>query len=171
MSAEVDSLSQENINKLHLNGIYRCSPVVEWLPIWKRQSPYWCVNWTFKVIKMDSDSYYMRDTYWSTGYSFTVKLTDENFDKFEYLFDINEVQRVYNYEEFLKYPEEDRWNVALNSGGINYRQYIVRRGTKKIKEVVIEGIEEKIKSLKSQLESQERILDGILNGELDYNYY
>lgn len=34
------ALSQKNIEKLRMNGIYRCDPVLEWLPSYKRNNPY-----------------------------------------------------------------------------------------------------------------------------------
>ena len=162
-------LSQENINKLHLNGIYRCDPVLSWLPSYKRDNPYWCRNWTFKIRK--SNKYYMYDTYWSTGDEYPVELTDENFDKFEYLFDLDDIKYVYDYSSWLEYPEEDRWCVGLDSGGMNHPKYVVRKGAKKIKERVVERMKREIDILKSELSSKERRLEGIISGDIDWNYY
>ena len=162
-------LSQENINKLHMNGIYRCDPVLEWLPSYKRDNPYWCRNWTFKVIERNG-KYFMYDTYW-TGDDYSVKLTNENFDKFEYLFDLNDIQYVNSYKNWLEYPEEDRWRVPLDSGGINYAKYVVRRGVKKVKERVVERMQRDIDYLKYDLAHKERILAGILDGSIDWNKY
>ena len=163
-------LSQENIDKLHMNGIYRCDPVLSWLPSYKQDNPYWCRNWTFQVRKRDG-KYYMYDTYWSAGDDYPVKLTDDNFDKFEYLFDLNDIQYVNSYENWLEYPEEDRWRVPLDSGGINYAKYVVRRGVKKVKERVVERMQRDIDYLKYDLAHKERILAGILDGSIDWNKY
>ena len=163
-------LSQENLDKLHINGIYRCDPVLSWLPSYKRDDPYWCRNWTFKVHRY-KDKYYMSDTYWSTGDDCSIELTDENFDRFEYLFDIDQVRYVNDYSTWLEYPEEDRWCVGLDSGGMTMKKYVVRLGAKKIKERVIERMKREINFLKSELSSKERRLEGIINGELDYNYW
>ena len=163
-------LSQENIDKLHMNGIYRCEPVLEWLPSYKRDTPYWCRNWTFKV-KEYKGKYAMYDTYWATGDDYPVELTDENFDKFEHLFDLTEVRFVNNYEDWLEYPDEDRWRVPLDSGGIDHPKYIVRCSAKKIKERVIERLQRDIDYLKQELEYKERILKGIINGTANWDLY
>ena len=162
-------LSQENIDKLHMNGIYRCEPVLSWLPSYKRKDPYWCRNWTFRVRK--SNKYYMYDTYWSTGDEYPIELTDENFDKFEYLFDLDDVRYINSYEDWLEYPDEDKWRVALDSGGIRYPKYVVRRDAKKVKERVVERMQRDIEYLKSDLAQKERILAGIIDGSIDYNFY
>ena len=162
-------LSQENINKLHMNGIYRCDPVLEWLPSYKRDTPYWCKNWTFKVQEYNG-KYTMHDTYWTSGDP-PVELTDENFDKFEYLFDLNDIRYINSYENWLEYPEEDRWRIPLDSGGTDYAKYVVRRGSKKIKERVIERMQNDINYLEQDLAHKKRTLEGIVNGSIDWNYY
>lgn len=162
-------LSQENIDKLHMNGIYRCEPVLSWLPSYKREDPYWCRNWTFRVRK--SNKYYMYDTYWSTGDEYPIELTDENFDKFEYLFDLDDVRYINSYENWLEYPDEDKWKVGLDSGGIRYPKYVVRRDAKKVKERVVERMQCDIEYLKSDLAQKERLLAGIVDGSIDYNFY
>lgn len=163
-------LSQENIDKLHINdGIYICEPVLSWLPAYKRDTPYWCRNWTFRV-RQYKDKYLMCDTYWSTGDDHPIELTNENFDKFQYLFDLGDI-RYTDYQNWLEYDEQDRWHVALDSGGKNYAKYVVRRGAKKIKERVIQRMTEDINYLKQDLAHKERILTGIIDGTIDYSYY
>ena len=159
-------LSQENIDKLHEKGVYRCEPVPEWLPSWKRDDPYWCRNWTFRIHRY-KDKYYLHDTYWSTGDEHPIELTDKIFEKLEYLFDFDTVRFVNDYSRWLEYPEEDRWHVGLDSGG---DKYIVRRGAKKVKERVVERLEREINTLKSELASKENQLEGVLSGEINWNY-
>ena len=113
----------------------------------------------------------MYDTYWSTGDEYPIELTDENFDKFEYLFDLDDVRYINSYENWLEYPDEDKWRVALDSGGIRYPKYVVRRGTKKVKERVVERMQRNIEYLKYDLAQKERILAGIIDGSIDYNFY
>ena len=147
-------LSQENINKLHMNGIYECKPVIAWLPSYKQDTPYHCCNWTFRVKQYD-DKYYMVDTYWSTGDGLEVKLTDENFEKFNFLFDLDEVDKI-TPPDFYDYDEEDRWHIALDSGGYTYsRHYFVRKGAKKNKEVLLERLNYELESLKRQVKLKE----------------
>ena len=164
-------LSQENIDKLHMNGVYCCEPVLSWLPSYKRDNPYWCKNWTFRVSKSAKGRYYMRDTYWSTGDDSPIELTDENFDKFEFLFDLNDVRFVNSYSDWIEYPEDSIWCEALDSGGILCPKYIVKKDATKDRDKVIERITREIDSLRNSLEDKEWILNGILAGELDYNIY
>lgn len=163
-------LSQSNIDKLHMDGIYRCDPVLDWLPSYKRDNLYWCRNWTFKVKKTRDGKYYMYDTYWSTGDDHPIELTDENFDKFEYLFDLGDVRYVNTYTYWLEYPEEDRWMVPLDSGGISYTKFIVRRGANRVKEKVIERIQREIDDLKREIAYKERTLEDVINDEIDLRW-
>lgn len=161
-------LSQSNIDKLHMKGIYQCEPILSWLPSYKRDNPYWCKNWTFKV-RLRDGKYYMYDTYW-TGDDHPVELTDENFEQFHYLFDLDDIMYVNEYSRWIEYPPEDRWCVGLDSGGNTMKKYVVRKGAKKIKEKVIERLQRDIDYLKSELASKERRLEGVINGEIDYDW-
>lgn len=157
------ALSQENINKLCMTGIYHCDPVLSWIESWRRDDPYHCINWNFKVVKYDnSDKYYMRDTYWSGGDGLRVELTDENFDKFEFLFDMNEVHKV-NPPDFWDYDEEDRWHIALDSGGFRFsKHYYVRKDAKKNKEILLERLNRELESLKRQVRCKEEEIAKVL---------
>ena len=168
---ELDMLSQENIEKLHMNGIYRCTPVLEWIPSYKRDNPYWCKNWTFRVKESKSGKFYMYDTYWSTGDEYPVELTDENFDKFEFLFNLDEIRYVNSYGDWCEYSVNDRWRVPLDSGGMEHAKYVVRRWAKKVKQCVIERMQREISYLKQDLSHKEIILEGIISGDIDYNMY
>lgn len=164
-------LSQENIDKLNMNGLYHCDPVLSWLPSYKRDNPFWCKNWTFTPKKSRSGKYFMYDTYWVTGDNYPVELTDENFDRFEFMFDLGDIRFVNSYEDWLEYPDEDKWRVALDSGGIRYAKYVVRRGAKKIKERVVERMKRDINYLKQDLAHKERLLEGVISGEIDYGLW
>ena len=150
------SLSQKNIDKLCMTGIYHCDPVLSWIESWRRDNPYHCINWNFKVRKYDeSNKYYMYDTYWSGTGGLTIELTDENFDKFEFLFDINDVHKV-SPPDFWDYNEEDRWHLALDSGGYQFsRYYFVRNGAKKNSEILLERLNRELDSLKRQVKDKE----------------
>lgn len=157
------SLSQENIDKLCMTGIYKCEPVLSWIESWRRDNPYHCINWTFKIYNYpEYNKIYMRDTYWSGGSGLSVELTDDNFDKFEFIFDMNEVHKV-NPPDFYDYNEEDRWHVALDSGGYQYsRHYYVRKGAKKNKKVLLERLNLELNSLKRQVEWKEEEIAKVL---------
>lgn len=160
------SLSEENINKLCMTGIYRCDPVLSWIASWRRDNPYHCINWTFKVRKHDGlNKYYMYDTYWSAGDGLRVELTDKNFDKFELLFDMNDVRKV-SPPDFYDYNEEDRWYVALDSGGYRYsRHYYVRKDAKKNKNIQLERLSQELEFLKNQVRWKEDEIARVLCDE------
>lgn len=149
-------LSQVNINKLCMTGIYKCEPVLSWLESWRRNDPYHCINWTFRITAdEDRNKYYMRDTYWSGGGGLSVELTDDNFDKFKLLFDMNDVRKV-SPPDFYDYNEEDRWHVALDSAGIRFsKYYYVRKDAKKNKEILLERLQHELESLKNQVRWKE----------------
>ena len=161
------SLSQENIDKLCITGIYHCDPVLSWIEYWRRDNPYHCINWNFKIRKYETskgDKYYMCDTYWSGCEGLKVELSDKNFDKFELLFDMNEVHRV-NPPDFWDYDEEDRWHIALDSGGYQFsKHYYVRKGAKKNKEVLLERLNRELESLKSQVRWKEEEIERAKKG-------
>lgn len=156
-------LSQKNIDKLHMNGIYRCNPVLEWLPSYKRDNPYWCKNWTFKVYN-SGNKYYMYDTYWSTGDEHPIKLTDGNFDKFEFLFDLDDIRYIADYKNWLEYPDDCKWCVPLDSGGNTHPKYVVRRDASRIRERVIKRMQDEIDLLKQEVAFNEKILKDIIDG-------
>lgn len=145
------NLSKKNIEKLCMSGIYSCMPVLSWIPSYKRDTPYHCINWTFKVME-SKGKYYMNDTYWSGYDGLRVELTDDNFDNFEFLFDLNEVSKV-SPPDFYDYDEADRWHVALDSGGYKYNKYYyVRKGAKKNKTILLERLNRELESLKREVE-------------------
>lgn len=158
-------LSQSNIDKLCMTGLYRCNPVLEWLPLYKRDNPYWCKNWTFKVKKRD-DNYYMYDTYWASGDENPVKLTDDNFDKFELVFDFNDVEEFRgDYQKWITYNNDDRFCVGVDSGGIKYSRCFVRKGAQPMKDAVIERLEHEIRLLENELDLKRKDLHGVKSGE------
>lgn len=161
------SLSEENVKKLHMKGIYTCDPYtsLEWLPYYKRDNPYHCCNWTFRVHKYDDGTYAMWDTYWSGADGFHVQLDDEKFDKFTLLFDLDDVKRV-NINDFYDYNEEDRWHVALDSAGYQYsKYYFVKKDAKKNKEAQLERLHMELQSLKNQVKWKEQEIEDVLNRE------
>ena len=164
------SLSQANIDKLNMNGLYHCEPVLEWLPWWKRDNPYWCRNWTFRVRKYD-DNYYMYDTYWSTGDDYPVKLTDENFDKFELVFDFNDVEEFKcGYLKFETYTDEDRFCVAVDSGGVTYPKHFIRKDAMPQKDLVISRIQDEITDLQRRLDYKKKELEDVINDKVDLRW-
>ena len=161
-------LSQENIDKLVPYGIYACDPILEILPEYKRKDPYWCMNWTFTWRKGSDDNFYMIDTYWSTD-SYKIELTDENFNNFKLLFRQDEVEKMPE-GTLDECNSEDRWRVAIDSGGWSYPKFFIRKGAKKIKKLVIERIKSEIRLLEMQLEYKKTTLERVINDEVDLKY-
>ena len=160
------NLSKENIEKLCMSGIYQCDPVLSWIESWRRDSPYHCINWTFRVRKYDDpERYYMVDTYWSGCEGLKVELTDEKFEKFELLFDMNDVRKV-SPPDYYDYDEEDRWHIALDSGGYRYsKYYFVRKDAKKNKDIQLERLNAELESLKRQVVIKEDEIKRVMEGK------
>lgn len=165
-------LSQENINKLHIDGLYRCDPKLELLPEYKRADPYWCINWTFRVRLGRDGVYYMVDTYWSGSSSLTIKLTDENFNDFVLIFDFNDVEEFYvksesSYKKWLCYNEEDAFHVPVDSGGLSYAKYYIKKNAIPDKQKVINRLQGDIASLIDQLNCKQKMLDKVVNDKIN----
>lgn len=156
-------LSKENYDKLNENILYKKEPTYDPKESYIGCIPvsYWCKNWTFRVKKHDGKAF-MVDTYWSTQETFT-EITDENINDFEVVFDMTEVMMI-SKECIDEYKEEDVFCVAIDSGGISYPKYFVRRDAKKSRELQIEKKKEEIRRLKSKLEWAERELKELGEG-------
>ena len=145
-----------------MRGIYHCDPVLSWIESWRRDDPYHCINWNFTVHGYPDGTYYMRDTYWSGGDGLSVKLTDKNFDKFEFLFDMDDVKRV-SVTDFYDYDEEDRWHLALDSGGYQFsKHYFVKKDAKKNVDKQLERLNEELDGLLRQVEWKKDEINKIL---------
>lgn len=160
-------LSQENINKLVMTGLYRHEPDKRY-----RGSLYWndmyhCFNWTFRISYNEKENkWYMVDTYFGDK---SIELTNDNFDEFEFLFDFNKVES-HSGKNIYEYDESDWWHVAVDSGGITYGKYFVRKGATKNKERVLKRIEEEINSLERQLKIKKEYYEKVKNNEVDLKY-
>lgn len=121
-------LSQSNIDKLVLTGLYGHEP---------RKSkchgddPYWCTNWTFRIVKYSDGQYVMRDSYWNDySNSLNIELTDENFDEFTFLFDFDKVTKV-SEVVWCEYPEDKKFWAPTDSGGTYCGgSYFILKGAK-----------------------------------------
>lgn len=162
-------LSKKNIDKLCMTGMYRHEPVLEWRGSLYANNLYHCFNWTFNPRHYEKDdTWYMVDTYFRDKY---IELTDENFDGFEFVFDMNEVTKVSNDFHFEDYDESDYWyNFASDSGGWQYAKSFIKKDAKKIKDKVIERYENEILGLERVLEHKKNQLARIINDEVDLKY-
>ena len=161
-------LSQENVNKLVITGLYKHEPDKRY-----RSSVFWdnmyhCFNWTFKISHNEkTDKWYMVDTYFNDK---SIELTDDNFDEFEFLFDFNEVER-HSGENIYEYDESDWWHVAIDSGGMYCGgKYFVRKGATKVKEKVLKRLEDEIDYLERQLKLKREDYNRVENDEANLKY-
>lgn len=162
-------LSQKNINKLCMTGMYKHDPVPEWRGTIYNNNLYHCFNWTFKPRHFEKDdTWYMVDTYFGDKY---IELTDDNFDGFEFVFDCNKVDRVSNDFHFEDYDESDYWyKFATDSGGWEFSKSFIKKDAVKIKDKVVERYESEIAGLKRTLKYKEEQLERIKNNEIDLKY-
>lgn len=146
-------LSEENIEKLNFNGVYKCNPDIEYRGRLFENNLYHCCNWIFEVKKSQDGAFFMRDTYWSSGDSVHIRLTDENICMFEFIFDKSKVKQI-DRNDTESY--ENVYCVAIDSGGVRYPKYFVSEGSEKSKALVLGLIDEKIDDLERQLRNLKR---------------
>ena len=161
-------LSQENVNKLVMTGLYKHEPDKRYIGSLYWNDMYHCFNWTFKVSHNEkTDEWHMVDTYFNDKY---IELTDDNFDEFDFLFDFNEVER-HSGENIYEYDESDWWHVAIDSGGMYCGgKYFVKKGAIKSKEKVLKRIANEINRLERELERKREDYKRVENNEMNLNY-
>ncbi len=146
-------LSEENRKKICATGVYQHDINLKWLPEMLQDNPFHCHNWTFTPV-LKGSKVYMIDTYWGDD-NFCIELTDDNFHEFEFLFDQNDVRQV-NEIDFYDYRQEDKWHVALDSGGWRYNKfYLVRKDAIKDKKLMLERLHGELIALKYKVQQKE----------------
>ncbi len=157
-------LSEENIKKLNMNGLYRCDPNPAYLldkSNYCADDPYYTMNWEFYP-KIVDGIYYMKDTS-SIFTSKLVELTDENFDSFKFILDRKEVESVRYEEDWLEYRTEDRYKVANNVKG----RFFVKKGACKDRKKVITRLEKDLAELEDLTKRKRQTLERVKNMEID----
>ena len=145
-------LSQKNIDKIHQNGLYRHKPEAKWRGKLYNDNLYWCCNGTFRPVERNG-VWYMRDTYWSSGNCVCVELTDENFDGFEFIFDFDDVTDLGSSGRVVEEYDRKDWFLApIDSGGINFKHYFLRKGAKPSFHRKKESLLEEVASARRHLE-------------------
>lgn len=161
-------LSQKHIEQLDLNAIYTSQPNVKYRGSLYANDLYHCCNWTFKVVQTE-EGYAMVDTYWSSGDKLTILLSDENISEFTKLFNLNDVRKL-NQEEEKYYHHDDVYRVALDSAGIRGRKLFVNKETTRNKEIVLELMDEKIRSMEHTLKQLKEQKEKVVNDEITLDY-
>lgn len=144
-------LSVENYNKINKNGLYKSEP----FGINLGDDSYWCKNWTFKVKERDK-TLYMVDTYFNDRY---IEVTNDNIINFEFQFEFEDVKEISSCE-YDKYEEDDRYRLAIGSGGWKYGvKYFVKKNAVYSKKNLIDILEYEIRSLKYDIKYSKQELD------------
>ena len=161
-------LSQENRDKLILSGLYKTEPNKKLKSWYDSSSPFHCFNWTFKVQYNERlDKYSMVDTYFNDKY---IEITDDNIELFELIFNFNDV-KSHNGTHIWDYDEEDRWNVAIDSGGIYCGgKYFIKKGAVKNKEKVLNRLSDDVRYAKDKLERLQKDYEDVLNDNINLDY-
>lgn len=161
-------LSEQNISRLNMNGLYICKPNEKYRGKLFENNLYHCCNWTFDVVKNCDGKYFMRDTYWSSGDSLHIALTDENIHEFELFFDRNKVRSIGKHD--LNHYGHF-YCVAIDSGGRSYPKYFVDFEATKSKTLILEEIDEKIRNLEWELKNLREKKENIENGTYKLEWY
>ena len=137
------------MKEICMTGLYKCAPVLEWLPASRRSDPYYCMNWTFRPAKSSDGKIQMVDTYYGDK---SIEVTEENRDLFELVFDFNDVN-LYGRTSPAEngYKEEDYYRVAIGSGSMTERKYFLKKGAKPDEELLLANLLRDYERKKSEL--------------------
>lgn len=161
-------LSQSNIDKLNMNGLYSLPPDEKYRGSLHRSDLYHCCNWTFKPRIDREGNYRMVDSYWSFMQdSLQIMLTDENFDQFSFIFDLDEVIQLKE-SQTSKYDKV--YHVATDSGGLRYAKYYIDKNAKKSKSLILKELERKIDECERELNYMKETRIKVINDEINLDW-
>jgi hypothetical protein len=151
------ALSKENYDKVIHGGIYKA----DYKDFTNKdyESAHWCRNWTFRPV-IYPDSIYMADTYFG---EFAYQLTDENFNKFEFVVIESDIVHVSS-EQWDTIDEKDRFHMPLDSGGWSGRTCWVKKESRASKEKLLQQKEEALRIAKRKVEWLEGDIERIKQG-------
>lgn len=141
-------LSAENRAKIIPTGLYARE-------IDKRTStgasthPYQCTNWTF-VPRIYENEIILIDSYYQYSNSISYVLNDENINDFTLILNFDDVREV-EQTTYQEYADDDRYQVACDSGGRSYPKYFVKKTASPNKEKQLYQVDSEIESLEYQL--------------------
>lgn len=156
----MNKLTKENKERILENGVYK------WLghiPQPGYISGYHCKNWIFIPRFLEDGRVLMLDTYFKSSNYHKIEITDENFDKFEFVFDKTKVSQI-GYDTADRYRPEDLYrNIAMDSGGYSCSSCIwVDRDTPYDIDRQIAQMKREVESAKSNLKWREQDLEKLL---------
>lgn len=142
-------LSAENRAKIIEYGIY-AREIDERTRRGGSSDPYWCTNWTF-IPRFSEKGITMIDSYYQSYQdSISYILDDENINDFTLILNFNDVREVKQIT-YQEYSEDDRFQVACDSGGRRYPKYFVKKTASPNKERQLYQVDSEIESLEYQL--------------------
>lgn len=141
-------LSAENRLKIIPTGLYS-REIDKRTRTGASTDPYWCTNWTF-VPRIYEKKIILIDSYYQYSNSISYVLNDENINDFTLIFDFNDVRKVAQ-TTYQEYADDDRYQVACDSGGRSYPKYFVKKTASPNKEKQLYQVDSEIESLEYQL--------------------
>ncbi|MFQ7375329.1 MAG: hypothetical protein ACLROT_10820 [Enterococcus casseliflavus] len=156
-------LSAENRAKIIEYGIY-AREIDERTRRGGSSDPYWCTNWTF-MPRFSEKGITMIDSYYGSYQdSISYILDDENINDFTLIFDFNDVREV-EQTTYQEYSEDDRFQVACDSGGRRHPKYFVKKTANPNKERQLYQVDSEIESLEYQLKRLKEKRKSIIESE------
>ncbi|MDT2613960.1 hypothetical protein [Enterococcus dongliensis] len=142
-------LSQENRKKIIQTGLY-AREIDKRTRTGASTYPYWCTNWTF-FPQINEDEVVMIDSYYkSYQHNIHYYIDDKNIQDFKLIFDFNDVREV-EQTTYQEYADDDRYQVACDSGGRRYPKHFVKKSASPSKERQLECIDLEIDSYERKL--------------------
>jgi len=141
-------LSAENRAKIIPTGLY-AREIDKRTSTGASTDPYWCTNWTF-VPRIYENEIILIDSYYQYSNSISYVLNDENINDFTLILNFDDVWEV-EQTTYQKYADDDRYQVACDSGGRSYPKYFVKKTASPNKDRQLYQVDSEIESLEYQL--------------------
>lgn len=155
-------LSAENRAKIIPTGLY-AREIDKTTSIGASTDPYWCTNWTF-VPRIYENEIILIDSYYQYSNSISYVLNDENINDFTLILNFDDVREV-EQTTYQEYADDDRYQVACDSGGRSYPKYFVKKTASPNKERQLYQVDSEIESLEYQLKRLKEKRKSIIESE------
>ena len=156
-------LSAENRANILPTGLY-AREIDERTRTGASTDPYWCTNWTF-FPRISENRIMLIDSYYQSYQdSISYVLDDENINDFTLILDFNDVRKV-EQTTYQEYADDDRYQVACDSGGRSYPKYFVKKTASPNKEKQLYQVDSEIESLEYQLKRLKEKRNSIIKSE------
>lgn len=155
-------LSAENRAKIIPTGLY-AREIDKRTSTGASTDPYWCTNWTF-VPRIYENEIILIDSYYQYSNSISYVLNDENINDFKLILNFDDVREV-EQTTYQEYADDDRYQVACDSGGRNYPKYFVKKTASPDKERQLYQVDSEIESLEYQLKRLKEKRKSIIESE------